>query len=178
VDARVKRLIASAKEFEKQAHALLAIHESASKSRVVVLDSTYRDLGALNLRQDDLMKQALRCTEAGLYRAAHVMAWAAFMDYLEEKLQSDGLVKVKAARPLWKGSDIAEMREYVPEAQLVEVSQVVGLCTKNEVKALTGLLNRRNECGHPSNYYPQLNETLGYISEVLQRVKTLQPKRL
>jgi hypothetical protein len=178
VDARIKELIASAREFERQAHVLLAIHESSSASRVVVLDQTYKSLVALNLRQDDLMKQALRCTEAGLYRAAHVMAWATFMDFLEEKYQSDGLVKLKAARTAWKGKNIEEMREYVNEYQLVEASQDLGLSTKNEVKALQGLLNKRNECAHPSNYYPQLNETLGYISEVLQRITTLQPKTL
>ncbi len=177
MDARIRELIASARDFERQAHALLAIHES-SRSRVVVLEDTYNKLGALNLRQDDLMKQALRCVEVGLYRAAHVMAWAAFMDFFEDKLQSDGLAKVRAARPLWKGRDITEMREYVPEGQFIEVSQYVGLCTKNETKALNGLLNRRNECGHPSNYYPQLNETLGYISELLQRIAILQPKTL
>ncbi len=70
------------------------------------------------------------------------------------------------------------MREYVNEYQLVEACQDLGLSTKNEVKALLGLLNKRNECAHPSNYYPQLNETLGYISEVIQRIKTLQPKTL
>jgi hypothetical protein len=178
VDARIRELIASAAEFERQAHALLAIHESVSKSRVVVLDQTYQSLGALNLRQDDLMKQSLRCTEEGLYRGAHVMAWAAFMDFLEEKFQSDGLVKLRAARTAWKGKNIEEMREYVNEYQLVEACQDLGLSTKNEVKALLGLLNKRNECAHPSNYYPQLNETLGYISEVIQRIKTLQPKTL
>ncbi|HCG02712.1 MAG TPA: hypothetical protein DEV93_19480 [Chloroflexi bacterium] len=178
MDARIRELIASVREFERQAHALLAIHESSSKSRVVVLEDTYRSLGVLNLRQDDLMKQALRCTEAGLFRAAHVMAWAAFMDFLEEKFQSDGLVKLRAARTAWKGKNIEEMREYVNEFQLIEATLDLGLSTKNEVKALHGLLNKRNECAHPSNYYPQLNETLGYVSEVLQRIKTLQPKTL
>ncbi len=178
MDARIRELIASVREFERQAHALLAIHESSSKSRVVVLDDTYRSLGVLNLRQDDLMRQALRCIEAGLYRAAHVMAWAAFMDFLEEKFQSDGLVRLRAARTAWKGKNIEEMREYVNEFQLIEATLDLGLSTKNEVKALHGLLNKRNECAHPSNYYPQLNETLGYVSEVLQRIKTLQPKTL
>jgi hypothetical protein len=110
VDARVKELIATVQEFERQAHALLAVHESVSRSRVVVLDQTYQSLSALNLRQDDLMKQALRCVEGGLFRAAHVMAWAAFMDFLEEKYQSDGLVKLRTARPAWKGKNIEEMR--------------------------------------------------------------------
>jgi hypothetical protein len=142
------------------------------------LDDTYRELGALNLRQDELMRQALRCAENGLFRAAHVMAWAAFMDFLEEKLESDGLHKVRSARPTWKGANMAEMREYVPEMQLVEVCQDVRLCTKNETQALVGLLRKRNECAHPSNYFPELNETLGYLSELLQRISMLQPKTL
>lgn len=163
--------------FEREAHSILGQHES-SKSRVVLLDDTYSRLNALNLRQDDLMRQALRCAEEGVYRAAHVMAWAAFMDYLEEKLTADGLVKLKTLRPSWKGATMDEMREYVPERQLVEATQPLGLCTKNQMNALVSLLNRRNECAHPSTYYPGLNETLGYISEVLQRLQTLMPKSL
>jgi hypothetical protein len=106
------------------------------------------------------------------------MTWAGFMDFLEEKLASDGLVKVRAARPAWKGKDVEEMREHVSEHQLVEVAQVIGLCTKNQTKALLGLLNKRNECAHPSNYHPNLNEALGYISEVISRIKVLQPKTI
>ena len=122
------------------------------------------------------MKQALRCVEQRLFRAAHVMAWAAFMDFLEEKLASDGLAKVRAARPAWKAHSVEELREHQPEYQIVEVTQAVGLCGKSEAKALLGLLNGRNECAHPSSYYPQLNETLGYISQLLQRIATLAPK--
>jgi hypothetical protein len=73
---------------------------------------------------------------------------------------------------------MAEMREYVPERQLVEATRDIGLCSKNEMLALVSLLQKRNESAHPSAYYPGLNETLGYISEVLQRLKLLQSKGL
>lgn len=169
--------LAKARAFESEAHGILSVHEAA-RSRVVLLDETYRNLKDLSLRQDDLMRQALRCVENGLFRAAHVMAWAAFMDFLEEKLESDSLVKVRTVRPKWQGNNMAEMREYVPERQLVEVTQTVGLCTKSQMKGLIGLLDRRNECAHPSDYYPQLNETLGYMSELLQRFNILVPKTL
>jgi hypothetical protein len=177
MEVLLESYLRKARAFESEAHVILGIHESA-RSRVVLLDDTYRELGALNLRQDELMRQALRCAENGLFRAAHVMAWAAFMDFLEEKLESDGLHKVRSARPTWKGANMAEMREYVPEMQLVEVCQDVRLCTKNETQALVGLLRKRNECAHPSNYFPELNETLGYLSELLQRISMLQPKTL
>src|SRR3990172_9975107 len=111
---RLEQVLGRARAFEREAHGILAVHEAAL-SRLVLLEDTYKRLTALTLRQDDLLRQALRCVENELYRAAHVMAWAAFMDFLEEKLESDGLAKVRAARPTWKGTDMADMREYVPE---------------------------------------------------------------
>src|SRR4051794_21883696 len=100
--------------FERAAHGILAVHEAAP-SRLVLLEETYKKLTALSLSQDDLFRQALRCIENELYRAAHVMAWAAFMDFLEEKLASDGLVKLRALRSAWKASSVEELRENVVE---------------------------------------------------------------
>jgi hypothetical protein len=167
-----------AQGFEHAAHEILSTHEGGSTSRVIILEEAYESLAVLNLKQDDMMRQALRCAENGLYRAAHVMAWAACMDYIEEKLSEDNMNKLRGARPNWQGSDIHEMAEYVPEHQLVESLKAVGLTTKNETNALLGLLRRRNECAHPTGYMPQVNETLGYISEILQRIKKLAPKSL
>jgi len=63
------------------------------------------------------------------------------------------------------------------EAQLLDVARDVGLCTKNGAKALHGLLNKRNECAHPSAYSPGFNETLGYFDEVVQRLEMMQGKK-
>jgi hypothetical protein len=164
--------------FEREAHEILSLHEGAGTSRVVVLEEAYNALALLNLKQDDIMRQALRCAENGLYRAAHVMAWAACMDYLEEKLSADNMVRLRSVRPNWPGRDIREMAEHVPEHQLVEALRAVGLTTKNETNALLGLLRRRNECAHPTGYLPRVNETLGYISEILQRIERIAPKSL
>lgn len=176
-DSVLTDVLRRAGEFQAVAHGILARHEAA-QSRVVILEDTYAELGALTLKQDDLFRQGLRCAESGLFRAAHVMAWAAFMDFLEDKLASDGLVKVRTQRPAWKSHDMHELREYVPERQLVEVAQAIGLCSKNETQSLVGLLQRRNECAHPSEYLPGLNETLGYLSELIQRIRLLQPRVL
>lgn len=173
-----KAWAARAQKFEREAHHILSMHESANTSRVVVLEHAYESLALLNIKQDDMMRQALRCTENGLYRAAHVMAWAACMDYIEEKLSADNLIKLRSFRPNWRGSDIHEMAEYVAEYQLVESLKAVGLTTKNETNALLGLLRRRNECAHPTGYLPQVNETLGYISEIIQRIVKLAPKSI
>lgn len=173
----LSELLRKLRAFEREAHQILAVHETAP-SRIVLLEDTYKRLGALSLRQDELIRQALRCIENELFRAAHVMAWAGFMDFLEEKLASDGLKKLRALRPAWKASTVEELRESVVEFQLIEAARDLGLCTKTEGKALHGLLNRRNECAHPSNYFPSLNESLGYVSEMLQRIGQMQPKAI
>jgi hypothetical protein len=173
----LKLLLAKTRAFEKEAHALLATHE-ASGSRVVILEESYDKLTKLTLKQDELFRQALRCVEHKLYRAAHVLAWAGFMDFLEEKLASDGLVKIRAAYPAWSAATIEDLREAVVEFQLIQATRKLGLCTNTEMKALHGMLNKRNECAHPSDFYPDMNITLGYISELLTRVATLQTKVL
>jgi hypothetical protein len=100
------------------------------------------------------------------------------MDLLEEKLASDGLVKLRTAKAAWKAGSVEELRETVVEYQLIEAAKDLGLCTKTEMKALHGMLNKRNECAHPNDFFPDMNITLGYISELLTRVATLQPKTL
>ena len=173
----LKLLLAKSRAFEREAHAILATHE-ASASRVIVLSESYEKLTKLSLKQDELFRQALRCVEHALYRAAHVLAWAGFMDFLEEKLASDGLVKLRATYTAWSVSSIEELREVIVEFQLIEAAKKLGLCTKTEMKALHGMLNKRNECAHPSDFYPDMNGSLGYISELLSRIKTLQGKTL
>jgi hypothetical protein len=170
-------MLLSSKAFVAEAHAILGKHES-SPSRVVLLEESYSKLAALTLKQDDLMRQALRCMENELYRASHVMAWAGFMDFLEEKLGSDGFVKLHAARLKWVFSSVEELREGYVEYQIIDAAWDVGLCEKSEAKALQGLLNKRNACAHPSDFYPGLNESLGYFSEVLQRIEALRKKTL
>ena len=173
----LRRLTEAARAFEADAHAIFSVHETAP-SRVVVLSETYESLGLLGISQDDLMRQALRCIEHELYRAAHVMAWAAFVDHYEERLEADGLAAVASVRPNWSCTSMEDLRESIPEYQLIEVGRLVGLLTKNDVKGLHGLLNKRNECAHPSSYFPALNDSLGFISELIQRIKKLDGRTL
>lgn len=164
-------------KFEKEAHSILQTQES-SKSRIVGLDQSYQKLTNLNLKQEDLFKQAFTCLEKECYRAAHVMAWAAFMDFIENKLCEDKCVKINRIRQKWNIKTVDDLRDSATEFAIIECVRDIGLCTKTEMKALHGLLNRRNECAHPTDYYPQFNETLGYISEIFQRLEKLIPKTI
>jgi len=168
-------LLSRVQAFEHEAHSILARHE-ATVSRVITLEDTYRTLSGLSLHQNELFWEALKCVENKLFKAAHVMVWAGFMDFLEEKMMSKYLSKIKTIRPTWSISSIDDLREQAPEYQLIQVCRKVGFLNKNEEKAFLGLLSKRNECAHPSGYSPNLNETLGFISELLNRINTLQLK--
>ena len=172
----VRAILAQVQAFRQEAHSILAVHET-SKSRVILLEDTYERVSGLSLKQDELFRQALRCVENGLFRAAHVMAWSGFIDFLQEKLASDGFKKLRAVRPNWKFKSLEDLREKYSEYAIVEACRDAGLCTKSETKALLGLLSKRNECAHPSNYFPGLNEALGYISELFSRIEVLQVKK-
>ncbi len=132
----------------------------SAKARRFTLDASYRQLGELSLKQDDLFRQALRCVEHELYRAAHVMAWAAFMDLLHETLSHDSVAALHKARPAWKVNSSEDLRVY-SDCEVILAVQQSGLVSKTVAKALHGLLNKRNECAHPEDYFPGLNDTSG-----------------
>ncbi|MBR9701465.1 hypothetical protein GOV13_00920 [Candidatus Pacearchaeota archaeon] len=158
--------------FKKESKKILSKQET-SKSRIISLDSSYKKLSELSLKQDELLRQSLRCVEEELFRAAHVMSWASFMDFIEDKIM-EKIGNLKKIRPKWGIKDITDLRENVPEYQIISVLKDLNICSKNEVKAFHGLLNKRNECAHPSDYFPDLNQSLGYISEIIGRIKKLQ----
>ena len=133
----------------------------------------------LSAFQEELVRESWECAEHGAFRAAHVMAWVAFMDCLEEMLASDGLQKVFAARPSWaQWATIEELRQNRPEYELINVAGDVGLLSKNDMKVLHGFLARRNECAHPSEHIPGRKGAEGYIEDLLGRVATIRKKSL
>ena len=147
-----------------------------SKSRIITLNQSYSELDKLTVQQDDLIRQALRCVQEELFRAAHVMAWAAFVDYLEEYAAENEFLMLNQARPNWNIIDIEDLKDRFGEHAIIEAMKVAKLITKGQMKDFHGLLSKRNECAHPSGYFPDLNQTLGYISEILSRIKNLQVK--
>lgn len=165
--------IRRAEAYEAAAHTMFSTFDS-SPSRVIELVEARKQLTILSLQQDDLLREALRAIEVELFRPAIVMAWAAFMDFLEDKLASDNLQAVHSKRPaLAKFSTMDDIKENVTEYQLLQVAHDVKVITKAEKKALHGLLSKRNECAHPTGYNPKLSEAVGFVAELLNRIPTI-----
>jgi len=161
--------------FLDEAHKILSIHEAAP-SRIVLLDNTYKKLQKLSLQQDELLRQALRCVENKLYRAAHILAWTALIDLIENTLALDGFKKLSSVRKKWNVSSLDDLREKYAEFQIIEVCRDIKLIGKNEMRMLHGLLSKRNLCAHPSDFFPDYNQTLGYIADILSMMQKIQDK--
>ncbi len=172
----INDIITNVLNFNKVSNTILKTVESSS-ARVVTIEESYKQLSNLSIKQDDLFRQSIRCIENGLYRAAHVMAWAAFIDYFHEKLSEDGFIKLQLVRQNWRLSDIGDLREQ-SDYHVIEAAKEMKYLSRTEQKALHGLLNRRNECAHPEDYFPGLNESLGYLSELIKRINTFQSRPL
>ncbi len=172
----MRDLLLGIEEFKRECHELFGVFDS-SKSRIVNLEHTYSSLSGLSIDQDDLFRQSIRCAETQVFRAAHVMAWAATADYLESYCASDGFVAINSARTKWKIIDKDDLKDRFTEYSIIEAMKEAHLIKKNEMKALHGMLSKRNECAHPSNYFPDYNQTLGYISELISRIRVIQIRR-
>jgi hypothetical protein len=161
--------------FHSEAVGVLAFVESSSVRRLS-LDKSYQQLKSLNLQEDELFRQSLRCVELQVYRAAHVMAWCGFFDCVLRLFESDEFATLKSVRANWNFENREELTESYSEHQIIEALKPAAIIGKADQKALIGLLSRRNECAHPTTYFPDLNQTLGYISELFMRLEKLENK--
>jgi hypothetical protein len=167
------RVLKRVKSFQNEAHKILSVHE-ASPSRIVLLNVTYSELQDLSEEQGELLRQSLRCVESNLYRAAHILAWTALIDLIENSLASDGFVKLKTVRPNLKACTVEELREEIPDFQIVEICKDIKLVNKTNMRILHGFLSKRNLCAHPSDFFPDYNQTLGYIADIIYMIKKIQ----
>ena len=123
---------------------------------------------------------ASRCDASRASCTAPPMSWAGPRSWTTSKRRSRRTAWCACTPSTRRGRRTRRSRTCAenPERQIVESTRKLGLCTKNQTNALVALLNKRNECAHPSAFYPGLNEALGYISELIQRLTTLMPKTL
>ncbi|MEV7458632.1 hypothetical protein ACF1BR_13610 [Streptomyces rubiginosohelvolus] len=153
---------------------LLAKSET-STHRVMTVTESYDKLTKLNIKQDKLFRESLQCAEHGLYRSAHVTSFAALMDFIHEWIANEPtrLSVIQSSYPAWNIKQAADFREQ-KDHTLFEVMKKQSFITNGAMKALQGLLAKRNECAHPEDYEPGINDTLGYLDEVMKRIGALQ----
>ena len=102
----------------------------------------------------DFVEEAVRCHEAGLYRAAVVLSWVGAIALLQDHVLAINLSSFNAEAtrrdPKWKPArnrdDIARMKEF-EFLQVLEAVSIIGKSVKHQLEAA---LKLRNGCGHPN----------------------------
>ena len=171
----IGQLAAAVETFKCEAESIFGFSET-SVHRTADLSKSYAAIDSLTVNQADMLRQSLRCVEVGVFRAAHVLGWACLADFLQQMADSDGYVALNNRYPNWNIQSLDDLREKVGEFNLIDAMHGSGMLTKAEKKALHALLNKRNECAHPTDYYPDLNQSIGYIAECINRLDGLVKK--
>lgn len=160
--------------FEIDSHEIFRRFETSHIVRITDVAESRRMLGNLSLRQEQLFDEALGCVSYGLYRAAHVSAWQAFMDCIDNALDSAGLYNLSEHFPKWSTDGGLELlQDETNEHQRIIAAHKLGLLTKAGMKSAHGHLSTRNDCAHPSQYEPGFNQALGYVSDLITRAGRL-----
>ena len=148
--------------FNEATDDILSKYELSPK-RAIVIEQTYRKLNALNSKQEELIRESLKSIEVKLFRASVVLAWSAFIDYLEDLL----LRKVHTSMTKEK------LQDTFNDSNIIDQLKSKDFLTTIQERSIRALLYKRNECAHPNSYNPDINQTLGYVSEIITRLGAL-----
>lgn len=136
--------------------------------RVVTIQDMYSQLDKLSVRQDKLIREAIDCIKFRLFRASIVLSWSAMSDFLTEIY----IEKIDSNKTF------EEVGNTFNDNRLIEQLRANNLIDKQTERLLKGNLATRDEFAHPSPYEPDLNQSLGYVSQILTRMSYLKSKGL
>jgi hypothetical protein len=120
------------------------------------------------------IEEAIKCCEAGFWRAAVVLSWvgavSVLYDFIVQNKLSDFNVEAKRRDPDWKPAKTRDHLARMKESVFLQVLEDISLIGKNEKKELGHCLDLRNACGHPSTLRIGENRTAGHIEVLILNV--------
>lgn len=125
------------------------------------------------------LDEAVDCYEAGAYRGAILMVWAATIERIYNAIEryGSGLRLIEAAnrkrfgssnayRPVKKKNDLL----YLTDKNLFLICEDAGLFNRNARKLLDEKLDTRNRCGHPTGYVLGREEAVVFIESLINNI--------
>ncbi|MCX7021975.1 MAG: hypothetical protein NTW26_06850 [bacterium] len=180
----LEEILKSVKTFEDKITEILSTHET-SKRRSVQLSKTLKRLKLLTVKQKEFFDQSIQCIQHkyDLFKSAHVMAWAGFIDFLQEKLCSDGCMKIKSYnnKKYCNINNAQELRDELPsEYQQIVLAKSISYINEKERIAFLALLDKRNWCAHTGiyAYKANLSSSLSYVLELFDYLEDLDKRTL
>lgn len=137
--------------------------------RLTVLDEASREF----------ITEALRCYNAGAFRAAVAVAVAAGMDDLRRKLGAVVAAKAAGVDPSvvtgYAAVDKTFQEQQAFEAQLIDVAEKATMVAPAEAAKLRVLLKTRHLCAHPSGHAGSAEEARECIASMIDLVLARPP---
>lgn len=164
----VKQWLKRTKAASQGAYGVLSSLEQ-SRTRVITLEKLLKKLSGLPVDVHDYFREATDCLHYGLTRAAVVLSWAGFFHVLSERMFMVFESKLRKNRPKWKFTDLNNLKEKYPEAQILDAIKDIGFIKKNELRIFQGQLTTRNNCAHPTLYKPSMNSALGFVDDIIRQ---------
>lgn len=158
LEAETRRLLGKYKEIQAR---MLAVRQLRDR------------LDTLNLNDNVLLSDSLYAVEAGLFRPAYVLSWGGFIDFLCASLPIN---EVNSHYPNWH-VETEEDLHLIKEFQLIDAGKKLGLLNSTVANTLRGLLNDRNQLAHGSGFFPDLNETLGFLNKLFRVIEYMKTHR-
>lgn len=101
-----------------------------------------------------------------LFRAAHVSAWNGYVAQALICMASDDFRALRAIRPKWDELSIPDVAMRTAGRTLIDLLVELELIGVEQEFGLAELMQRRNDCAHPSGVNPTLEEAQFYLDEV------------
>jgi integrase len=124
-----------------------------------------------NPDEKEYLLEAVKCLEAGAYRAGIIFIWNYAIRNIHHKLLSHSLNSLNQAisRHVNNAKQIATEDDFafIKESIVLRVTVDLGVFDKNQKKVLEDCLDIRNSCGHPGKYNPTETKAKAYIEDII-----------
>jgi hypothetical protein len=136
-----------------------------------------REVAVLSAMSSSEFGTAHKALEQNLLRPAHVAAWNGYVALAIMRLADNDFDDLRKARPKWTGSSVEELAMRTPGRALIDLLVEFYLVDADQEFALAELLQRRNDCAHPTSFEPTIEQTTAYLDEILTRALALAKRR-
>jgi len=117
------------------------------------------------------VEEAIKALEAGALRASVVFLWAGATQTIREECFAKGpaVLSAELLRHNQKASTVRRLEDLtaVKDRDLLEATPGLGVFDNSQKKALVQCLDLRNQCGHPSSYWPRELRVKAFIEDVV-----------
>lgn len=169
-----KQLLARLAEFQARFGA--PMRDASVEAPERALRSLHEAANDAPKEYSDYLDEAIACYEAGQYRAAVLMVWAATVQhlYMVVARTRSGVDNFEAAnlRRFGKSRTYRALKKpddflYLREADFLLLAEDAGMLNRNARKLLVERLDLRNRCAHPTRYRPGREEVVVLIESLL-----------